>query len=419
MPKSRPQTWLAVFLTVAGLLVIGAPSLWMFMRMTATRLHPNPQDVPSEMSEKPSQVTNATAIERSRQAVRDALTERNLPGFSVAVGLGGQLVWAEGFGFADLDQHAPMTPRHRFRIGTASVVLTSAALGLLLEEGRLHLDDPIQKYVPEFPAKGSSVTLRHLMAHTSGIRNDGGDEGPLLARTCTHPVEALSDFAAGDLLFAPGTKFKYSSYGWILLSAAVENAASGKKPFAAIMKERVFDPLGMHDTVPDGPPQANAAAAADRVSEYFPRFAADPLYGLHPMREVELSCYAGASAFVSTPSDLVRFGMAIHGGKLLKPATVQLFQTSQPLQAAAPGQNAGTGYGLGWDLETVQWSGKTAARVAGHDGDLLGGMVASLLTFPQDRRGLVVAVTSNMSYSNSFSLAVKIAEAFADSSTNQ
>jgi serine beta-lactamase-like protein LACTB, mitochondrial len=143
----------------------------------------------------------------------------------------------------------------------------------------------------------------------------------------------------------------------------------------------------------------------DRVTPYFPRFSADPNYGLHLMRPLDYSCYAGSSVFVSTPSDLVRFGMAIHSGKLLQPATVQLLQTPQRL---ASGED--TGYGLGWDFETVTVAGKQT-RVTGHDGELLGGISSSLLTLPE--HGIAVSVISNISYADTFSLAVKIAEAFA------
>jgi CubicO group peptidase (beta-lactamase class C family) len=107
---------------------------------------------------------------------------------------------------------------------------------------------------------------------------------------------------------------------------------------------------------------------------------------------------------VSTPSDLVRFGLAIH--TLLKPATVQVLQTSQRLRSGEE-----TGYGLGWDLETAELAG-AQTTVVGHDGDLLGGQVASLLTVPG--RGLVVAVTANIGYADTFAIAVKIAQAFAE-----
>jgi CubicO group peptidase (beta-lactamase class C family) len=311
-------------------------------------------------------------------------------------------------------------------------VLTSAAAGLLLEEGRLKLDDEIQTYVPAFSRKQWPVTLRELMGHTAGVISDGGDEGPLFAKHCERPVEALQYFAEDSLLFKPGTRHRYSSYGWILVSAAVEAAAD--QPFLRFMREQIFDPLGMRDTFPD-PAAAEAdddfplfnmmreliidprttrgtttdsrkKPVQDRVTPYFPRFAADPDYGLHLMRPIDQSCYAGASVFVSTPSDLVRFGMAISDGKLLQPSTVELLQTSQRL---ASGEE--TGYGLGWYCKTVTLAGKQT-RAIGHDGDLLGGMVASLMTFPE--YGMVVAVTSNISFADTFSLALRIAQAFAE-----
>lgn len=168
------------------------------------------------------------------------------------------------------------------------------------------------------------------------------------------------------------------------------------------MRKQIFEPLGMDDTEADSATEP----IPDRATFYFPRFAADPRYGLHLTREIDYSCYAGSSAFLSTPSDLVRFAMAINSGQLLQPATVQLFQTSQRL---ASGQE--TGYGLGWDLETVALAGKQT-RLVGHDGESLGGMVASFMTFPE--HGIVVSVTSNISYADTFSVAVKIAQAFAE-----
>ena len=167
----------------------------------------------------------------------------------MAVGIDGDIVWAEGFGFADLKTSVPVTPDHRFRIGTASTVLTSAAAGLLLENGRLKLDDEIQTYVPAFPRKQWPVTLRELMGHTAGVIPDGGDEGPLFTKHCERPVEALQYFAENSLLFKPGTQYRYSSYGWILVSTAIEAAAD--QPFLTFMRERIFDPLGMRDTIPD------------------------------------------------------------------------------------------------------------------------------------------------------------------------
>jgi serine beta-lactamase-like protein LACTB len=397
--KNRTETWLGLIVLAVGLVITAIGGLFVYVSATAPTLHPNAQDVTSVTGATPVRQW-ADAVDQGRQIVRAALTEQNLPGLSVAVGAGSEIVWAEGFGWADLDKRVPVSPHMRFRIGTASTALTSAAVGLLLEKDRLKLDEKIQTYVPEFPEKQWPVTLRQLMGHLAGVRTDGGDEGPLFSVRCERTVDGLQYFKDSQLLFEPGTQYRYSSYGWILVSAAVEAAAD--EPFFTFMWKQIFEPLGMDDTEADSATEP----ILDRATFYFPRFAADPRYGLHPMRQIDYSCYAGSSAFLSTPSDLVRFGMAINSGKLLQPATVQLLQTSQRL---ASGQE--TGYGLGWDLETVALAGEQT-RVVGHDGESLGGMVASLMTFPE--HGIVVSVTSNISYADTFAVALKIAQAFAE-----
>lgn len=396
---NRMGTWMALVAVGVGLLLTAIFGLRAFITATTVPLHPTPQDVPSVTHAAPSPAW-ADAVEQGRRIARAGLVEQNLPGLSVAVGVGGNIVWAEGFGWADLEDRVPVAPDTRFRIGTASIPLTSAAVGLLLENGRLALDEEIQTYVPGFPRKEWPVTLRQVMGHLAGIRTDGGDEGPLFSQRCERPVDALPFFADRPLLFEPGTEYRYSSYGWILVSAAVEAAAG--EPFLRFVRKQVFEPLGMDDTRADSATESTAG----RATPYFPRFAADPRYGPDPMRPIDYSCYAGSSVFLSTPSDLVRFGMAISGGALLQPGTMQLLQTSQRL---ASGEE--TGYGLGWDLETVMLAGEQA-RVVGHDGDSLGGMVVSLMTFREQE--IIVAVTSNVSYADTFGLGLGVADAFAE-----
>lgn len=401
MSKSRSEAWLTLAVLAIGGLLIAVIGLWAFMVVTAVPLHPNASDVPSTGSGAPSSGWH-DAAEEGRRIVRAALTEQNLPGLSVAVGAGQQVVWAEGFGWADIEKREPVAPETIFRTGTLSKALTSAAVGLLLEDGRLKLDDDIQSYVPAFPRASRPVTLRQLMADVSGIRNDGGDEGPLFTVHCERPADALPYFAQRPLLFEPGTQRRTSSYGWILVSAAVEAAAG--EPFLAFMKEKVFTPAGMSATRPD----SATTAIPNRATLYFPRFAADPHYGLHLMRPLDYSCYAGASVFLSTPSDLVRFALALDAGSLLRPDTVLTLQTSQRLQS---GQE--TGYGLGWKVETVDLAGRQTRR-AGYDGMSLGGMAAALAIYPD--RDLAVAVLANISYADTAGVASRIAEAFASRS---
>src|SRR4051812_33925899 len=397
--KRRAQVGLAVIFSGIALVVVVVLGLWVYVAATAKPLHPNAKDIPAVAGAAPPPKWDS-AVERGRAIVRASLADQNLPGVSVAVGSGGDIVWAEGFGWADLEKKVKVTPETPFRIGTASVALTSAAVGLLMEKGPLSLDADIQTYVPAFPQKQWPVTLRQLMGHVAGVRNDGGDEGPLLSQHCERTGDALKAFSDSPLLFEPGTKFRFSSYGWILVSAAVESAAEDE-PFLTFMNKKVFAPLGMDHTVPDSTSQP----IANRATAYFPRFAAEPRYGPELMRDLDYSCYSGSSVYLSTPSDLVRFAMAIDSGTLLKPATVQLLRTSLQLSTGEE-----TGYGLGWDLETPTIAGKQT-RLAGHDGSSLGGMVASFMTLPD--YGIVVSVTSNTSYADTYALGLKIAEAFA------
>ena len=397
--KKRTDTWLALAVLAVGLPIAAVLGTLMYFSVSTTPLHPNPQDVKSVMRSAPLPAW-AAAVEQGQQLVRAGLTEQNLPGISVAVGVDGDIVWAEGFGWADLLNRVPVAPEMRFRIGHASNALTSAAVGLLLEKGRLHLDDEIQTYVPAFPRKQWPVTLRELMGHVAGVRHYRGEEADVPAGHCDRASDGLRSFADDPLLFEPETQYRYSTYGWVLVSAAVEAAAN--EPFFTFMRRQIFTPLGMADTTSD----SATDPIPDRATFYFPRFSGENQFGLEVARPVDYSCFAGAGAFLSTPSDLVRFGMAISRGRLLQPATVRTLQTPQVL---ASGDE--TEYGLGWTLETIPLAGEPT-RLASHASRSLLGASASFLTFPE--RGIVVAVTSNTSYAATRSIALGIARTFAE-----
>ena len=395
---NRLETWLTLLLAGVGAVLLFVAGLWIYVSATATPLHPRAQGVPSFADDFPAPEFEGAAS-RARDIVRAALADQNLPAVSIAVGSGGKVVWEETFGVADITTRVNATPKTRFRIGTASIPLTSTAVGVLLEKNQLSLDEAIQKHVPEFPDKKWPVTLRQVMAHTAGLPTDEGDESPLLGTHCDRAVDALPSFTKRDLRFEPGTQFYYSRFGYIPVSAAIEHVTGDT--LARFMRKEIFEPLGMNDTMPD--PSAEAASP-DRSTSYFPRFAADPRYGPDLNRPLDFSCYSGASMFVSTSGDLVRFALAVNGGKLLKPETVQLLQTPQRLPSGEE-----TSYALGWDVDTVTLSGKPTV-VIGHDGEILGGIASTLMVFRDT--GLVVAALSNTSYADTPGLAVKIAEAF-------
>ncbi len=385
------------------LAVLFAAGLGLFGLITATststQLHSNPQDLPSVQRGTPPHKW-ADAVKQSQQIARAVMVEQSLPGLSVAVGvedaaLGQQIVWAEGFGWADLEKGVPVAPETRFRVGHASKALTSAAVGLLLEKGRLHLGDEIQTYVPEFPRKRWPVTLRQLMGHLAGIRHYDSEADYMPTAHCERASDGLRSFANDPLRFEPDTRYGYSTFGWVLVSAAVEAAAG--EPFFTFMRTNIFDPLGMAETTSDSATES----IPDRTAFYNDGFFRPAL-----APTIDYSCFAGGGGFLSTPSDLVRFGLAINSGKLLKPTTVSRLQSSQHLPS---GQE--THYGLGWMLDTESLAGEPA-RMAGHSSRTIVGGTTSFLTFPDD--GIVVAVTANQTLKDTRSIAARIADAFAE-----
>jgi len=162
----------------------------------------------------------AAVVARARAVVCDRLLPR-MPGLQVAVAVAGKLVWSEGFGYADRERKIPVTNATQFRIGSVSKPLTAAGLALLYERRKVDLDAPVQRYVPSFPAKRYPITTRELAGHLAGIRHYQDDEF-LLNRHFNTVRDGLTIFERDSLLFPPGTKYSYSSYGWNLIAAVIE-----------------------------------------------------------------------------------------------------------------------------------------------------------------------------------------------------
>ena len=230
------------------------------------------------------------------------------------------------------------------------------------------------------------MTLRQLMGHVAGVRNDGGDEGPLFSTHCERPVEALQAFAERPLLFEPGTRYRYSSYGWILVSAAVEAAAD--EPFLTFMRKQIFEPLGMDDT------RADSRDGGDPGSGdvLFPEVrGGSPLRpGPDARRSTIPATREPASSCPRRPT-----WCASHGDQQRQAAAARHRPTAPDVTATALGSRrrvtvlAGTSRPLRWRANRRAWSATTA--------NILGGTVASFMTFPD---GIVVAVTSNISYAD-------------------
>ena len=373
-------------LLIAAVMVVGgAGALYFFFRVRP--VHTDPEAVPSTAVAADAGPHTA-AVEKARRNARATLVAGNSPGLSVAVAVNGEIVWAEGFGYVDVDSRTPLTPSTRFHLGSVSKTLTAAALALLHDRGRLDLDAPVQRYVPAYPQKPWTITTRQLMGDVAGVHRIRGDNNDLMPfGHCTSLAEALAMFADEPLLFEPGTNYRFGTHGWILLSAVVEAAAA--EPFAAFMRREIFEPLGMTRTTLERTHQDDDVVSADS-----PREAPPPDY----------SCFAGAGAFLSTPSDLVRLGSAMLKPGLLKAETIAVLQ--EPLRLKS---GASTGFALGWKVETSQLAG-AQTQVLRHRATPFGGAI-SLTLFPD--RQLVVAVTTHgLQLQKADAFVLQVAEAF-------
>jgi serine beta-lactamase-like protein LACTB, mitochondrial len=386
----------AVALVFAAAIGISGTAFYLFY--TINPVHTDPAAVPSTVAAAHAERYSG-AVEKARSLARTLLVQENLPGLSVAVAIDGEIVWAEGFGFANVERRTPVTPRTRFRTGSVSKTLTAAAVALLYDRGRIDLDAPVQTYVPSYPQKKWTISTRQLLGDVAGVHRPRGDSNDNLAYGhCTSLNEALNAFADEPLSFEPGTKYQFSTYGWVLLSAVVENTSG--EPFPTFMSREVFKPLGMERTGLEGTDDN-----ADIVSFYFPRVGMRPRLGLQDGPGADYSCFVGAGAFLSTPSDLVRLGSAMLKPGLLTAETIRLFQT--PLQLES---GASTGFALGWKVDTIQLAG-TPARLLHHRATPTGSTV-SLSLFPD--RKMVISATTNVTHGMVVDhFALQVAEAFA------
>jgi CubicO group peptidase (beta-lactamase class C family) len=399
MMSSRRRTEAVLAVLVAGaamVLVVGAGVL--YFGSTVDPVHTDPAEIPSAASDVGAG-RHVTAVDEARRLARALLMKENLPGLSVAVAVDGAVVWAEGFGYAAVDR-TPVTPLTRFRLGALSKPMTSVAAALLHDRGLLDLDAPVQRYVPAYPQKPWTVTTRQLMGDVAGVhrsRGDNIDGDSMPTQHCANLDQAVELFAGDPLRFEPGTKHRYSIYGWVLVSAVVERA--GGEPFTRFMERQVFAPLGMDRTV------VADREGLDDASSYTPRSILRTRLGIEEPAPPDYSCLAGAGAFLSTPTDLVRLGFALLKPGLLKAETITALQTPTRLVSGAS-----TTYALGWTVGSAQLA-DAPARMVSHRGSPRGGTV-SLLTFPD--LGIAVAAAANMTNVTGVNpLALQVAGAFA------
>lgn len=283
------------------------------------------------------------------------------PGAAVLVARGDTVLFRAARGEADIDNHTPLRPDSVFRIGSMSKQFAAAGLLTLVEASRVSLDDPLSKYVPDYPG-GDQITVLQLLNHTSGVRSytgmPGYMDGPIRRDMTTAQMIDIFRNEAPD--FAPGSRWAYSNSGYVLVGAVIE-AATGL-PWHVYLEQVLFEPLGMDHTGYGHDPRF----AGQQVRGY--SYEGDAIV---PMRSLSMTQPHAAGALVSNVDDLLTWNRALHEGRVLTSATYT--QMITPVGEAA---DAGVRYGFGLFNDIVR-----DRQELGHGGRIFG-FIASLSYLP-------------------------------------
>lgn len=330
-------------------------------------------------------------------AIFAPLVSANSPGFAVGVVRDGKLVFARAYGVADLNTRAPITTSTNFRLASLTKQFTATAIMLLVHDGKLRYDDPLTKVLPEFPPYGKNITIRHLLNHTSGLKDyeDIYDEQMRGA-----PPDKIPQLKDADVLrimerqtstlFPPGTKWQYSNSGYAVLAMVVERV-SGMR-FGDFLRARIFRPLHMDHTVAyeNGRNKVAKRAYGYRKNDGQWEFA----------DQSPTSAVLGDGGVYTSIDDMVKWDAALKNYTLLSAAEMR--PAYQPVKAEAPDGSA-TGYGFGWFIDAYK-----AQRRLWHYGET-SGFRTSIQRLP----GLTVIVLANRTDVDPGELAIQVVRLFA------
>jgi CubicO group peptidase (beta-lactamase class C family) len=263
---------------------------------------------------------DAEAIENHLEQLRLAT---GAPGISLSVAIRGETVYSGGVGYAELENLTPADGKTVHNVASVSKVMATVAVMQLVEKGLVDLDDVIQKYIPSFPEKRKPVTLRCILTHTSGIRHykngEFGPHGLREMRRFTDIEEAMKHFSDDPLLYEPGSYWMYSSHAFNLLQGVIDKASG--MGFEEYMKRHVWEPAGMLASSFDVPERI-----VHKRGQGYVRNEEGILE--HP-RYADVSYKYAGGGMLTTVDDLVRLGIALNDGTLLKPETVKTMYTVQ------------------------------------------------------------------------------------------
>ena len=315
--------------------------------------------------------------------VRAQLRKQKIPGIGLGVMRDGKIIKATGYGLANVELNVSVKPESIFQTGSVGKQFTATAVMMLVEEGKLGLDDKITKYFPEAPAAWKAVTVRHLLTHTSGIADYGGEESTMGKGVVNFRQDYTEDdlvriFSAMPMDFQPGEKWKYSNTGYVILGVLIHRVTG--KFYGDFLQERIFHPLGMTST--------RIISEVDIIPGRTTGYRL--LKGeLKNQEWVSPSLNTTADgALYTNVYDLAKWDAALYTEKLLKKASFDQMWTPVKL-------NNGTNYnyGFGWGVQEAN-----GHRLLAHDGAWQG-FTMNISRYVDDR--LTIVVFTNLDENNS------------------
>jgi CubicO group peptidase (beta-lactamase class C family) len=334
---------------------------------------PVPSPMPSTLQAPPSGLSPAetAAVDAIGAA---SVAGRGAPGLTIEIERGGAVVYAKGFGYANVEDAVAATPETRYPIGSNTKQFTATAILLLQDEGKLSIDDPLAKYLPQIP-HARSVTIRDLLTHAGGYAEftAAADFDELGNRPAT-PAEVVGTVVAKPLAFKPGTKREYSNTGFELLLMVIERVSG--MSYRDFLARKIFGPLGMTGTY-----VRDSDDTMPLVATEYATYALGPWeHALH----IDYTWLGGAGAIVSDASDLFKWNAALDGGKLLSKTSLHEMMT--PAKIAGP---SFADYGFGIETPTLP----NGRRAILHGGNTTGAATQDA-RFPDDDLEIVVLANS-------------------------
>lgn len=306
--------------------------------------------------------------------VRQALVATGIPSASIAIVQSGAIAYLQAYGEGRIEPHTPALPSMRYSIGSISKQFTAVAVLLLAEQGKLSLDDPVSRFVPNL-TRGNEVTIRELLSHTSGYQDYWPQDyvPPFMLQSITAD-KILDRWARKPLDFDPGTEWQYSNTNFVIAGLIVEKASG--EPLLQFLSEHIFTPLGMKSVMNIDQNRLTETDAAGYL-----RYAIGPL---RPAPKEGKGWLFAAGELAMPAEDLAKWDISMINQSVLQPASYAQMEKEVVLK-----NGVGTRYGLGVDVRQ-----ELGQRVIEHGGEV-SGFTAQNTVFPDARMAVVVLVNED------------------------